>query len=85
MKVYISATKEAGAMGGALLARFAWWKGANVHGTFEEMTAALGTENLGMKCVAEPQDEVAAVYKDLVPLYTACEEQVMKVWEAAEA
>lgn len=78
MKVYISATKEAAGMGGALLARFAWWRiEEDPHGTFEEMCAGLGAEALGMKCVAEPNLAVALEYANLVDSYVACEASVV--------
>ncbi|THV05557.1 actin-like ATPase domain-containing protein [Dendrothele bispora CBS 962.96] len=85
MKVYVSATKEAAAMGGALLAKFAWWKAqdGNQYGSFEEMSAMTGIEGLGMKCVAEPQGKVAQAYEGLIEAYTACEEQVVRAWAAS--
>jgi xylulokinase len=84
MRVYVSATKEAAAMGGALLAKFAWWKvNGNEDGSFEEMSAMTGTEGLGMKCVAEPQEKVAQVYEGLIGAYTSCEEQVVRAWAAS--
>jgi len=81
MKVYISATKEAAGMGGALLAKYSWWKrNGNSKGTFEEMSAMTGSEALGMKCVAEPRADIAVQYEALVAPYTACEEQVVQAW-----
>lgn len=81
MNVYVSATKEAAGMGGALLARYAWWRSTNEEvretGTFEEMSASLGIEGLGMKCVAEPNQEVAKVYEGLVAAYNECEKEVV--------
>lgn len=74
MNVYISTTKEAAGMGGALLAKYAWWKLKNPNGTFEEMT---GGEAVGTTRVAEPNKEKSAVYDRLVPVYTACEEAVV--------
>ncbi|KAJ6619732.1 actin-like ATPase domain-containing protein [Mycena sp. CBHHK59/15] len=74
--VYVSHTKEAAGMGGALLAKYAWWK--EVHGgtgTFEEMT---GGEVVGMQCVAEPRPAVAKVYDGLVGVYQLCEEDAVK-------
>ncbi|SJL03870.1 related to Probable D-xylulose kinase A [Armillaria ostoyae] len=74
MKVYISATKEAAAMGGALLARFAWWKATEApHGTFEEMCSGVDAEAFGMKCVAIPNPDAALAYSKLVGSYVACE------------
>ncbi|KAJ7104175.1 hypothetical protein B0H15DRAFT_808855 [Mycena belliarum] len=76
MKVYVSHTKEAAGMGGALLAKYAWWKDARGGtGTFEEMT---GGEVVGMQCVAEPRAEVAKIYDGLVSLYRLCEEDALK-------
>jgi len=85
MKVYISATKEAAGMGGALLAKYSWWRqNGNSRGTFEEMNTMMGSEALGMKCVAEPREEDAKKYDDLVASYTACEEQVVRTWAAKD-
>ncbi|KAJ3798519.1 hypothetical protein GGU11DRAFT_780655 [Lentinula aff. detonsa] len=79
MKVYISTTKEAAGMGGALLAKYSWWKqNGNNKGTFEEMNAMMEGEAAGMKCVAEPRGDVAGKYGGLVASYTACEELVVK-------
>jgi xylulokinase len=82
MKVYVSSTKEAAGMGGALLAKYAWWKaqrGGN--GSFEEMT---GGEATGLKCVAEPTKDVnSEVYEKLVEVYRNCEEQVVMKLESA--
>ncbi|KAG6866592.1 hypothetical protein C0991_002080 [Blastosporella zonata] len=75
MKVFVSTTKEAGGMGGALLAKYAWWKAQNGgKGSFEDMT---GGEVTGLQCVAEPRKEVTEVYEKLVEVYRACEEQVV--------
>ncbi|KIY71858.1 actin-like ATPase domain-containing protein [Cylindrobasidium torrendii FP15055 ss-10] len=79
MKVYVSATKEAAGMGGALLARYAWWRATEDDmGTFEEMCAGLGSEALGMKCVAEPNHAAALEYAQLVEPYVACEAEVVR-------
>ncbi|KAG6910009.1 hypothetical protein DXG01_013731 [Tephrocybe rancida] len=75
MKVFVSSTKEAGGMGGALLAKYAWWKAKNGgQGSFEDMT---GGEITGLQCVAEPRKEVTEVYEKLVEVYRACEAQVV--------
>ena len=66
-------------MGGALLAKYAWWKRQNPEGTFEDMT---GGESVGETCVATPRKEESAVYDRLVPIYTACEEAVSKLFTA---
>ncbi|KAL1698442.1 hypothetical protein EV121DRAFT_297185 [Schizophyllum commune] len=76
MKVYVSSTKEAAALGTSLLAKYAWWKGLNVgEGTFEEMS---GGEVPGMKCVAEPNQETHKVYTNLVDVYRWCEADVVR-------
>ncbi|KAF7374910.1 hypothetical protein MSAN_00377100 [Mycena sanguinolenta] len=76
MKVYVSQTKEAAGMGGALLAKYAWWRaGRGETGTFEEM---MGDEVIGMQCVAEPNPEVAAVYDGFVSVYQSCEEAALE-------
>ena len=74
MNVYVSTTKEAAGMGGALLAKYSWWKVENPKGTFEEMTRG---EAVGTTRVAEPSKKRASVYDRLVPVYTACEEAVV--------
>ncbi|KAJ7158772.1 hypothetical protein C8R46DRAFT_1290835 [Mycena filopes] len=76
MKVYVSQTKEAAGMGGALLAKYVWWLAARGGtGTFEEM---MGGEVVGMQCVAEPRPEVTKVYDRLVNVYQLCEEDALK-------
>ncbi|KAF5383796.1 hypothetical protein D9615_003543 [Tricholomella constricta] len=75
MKVFVSSTKEAAGMGGALLAKYAWWKAARGgNGTLEDMTRG---EITGLQCVAEPREEVSDVFEKLVDVYRACEEQVV--------
>ncbi|KAJ7650293.1 hypothetical protein FB45DRAFT_887503 [Roridomyces roridus] len=76
MKVYVSHTKEAAGMGGALLARYAAWRAERGGtGSYEEM---MGGEVVGMQCVAEPRPEVTKVYDDLVSVYQLCEETALK-------
>lgn len=77
MDVYVSATKEAAGSGGALLAKFAWWKQSNPDGLFEDMTKG---EAMGLECVAKPHSEVAAIYNGLVGAYSECEDQVVQAW-----
>ncbi|EEB89125.1 hypothetical protein MPER_12818 [Moniliophthora perniciosa FA553] len=85
MKVYISATKEAAGMGGALLAKFAWWRqNVNEDGSFEEMSAESGSGPLNFKCVAEPK-MAPEVYEALVEPYRACEEKVVRSWATQSA
>jgi xylulokinase len=74
MKVYVSSTKEAAGMGGALLAKYAWWKVYHGGKGFEEMT---GGETTGLQCVAEPRKHANEVYEKLVRVYSDCELQVV--------
>ncbi|KAF9269170.1 D-xylulose kinase [Marasmius fiardii PR-910] len=83
MKVYISTTKEAAGMGGALLAKFAWWKQQDGSGTFEEMIAQSGNEALNHKCVAEPRLD-PGIYEALVEPYRACEDAVVRLWAGSK-
>ncbi|KAJ3551905.1 hypothetical protein NP233_g12994 [Leucocoprinus birnbaumii] len=73
MKVYVSTTKEAAAIGGALLAKWARWKTVN-DGSFEDMTGGIVP---GMTCVAEPRSEVVKTYDQFLETYDACEKQVI--------
>ena len=75
MKVYVSSTREAAGMGGALLAKYAWWKSQRGGiGSFEDMT---GGDTLGLQCVAEPTKDLDQIYGKLVGVYSDCEEQVV--------
>ena len=72
-------TSEAAATGGALLARYAWWRSNGSPGmSFEEMRAG-DTER--MKFVAGPDAEITKVYDGLVESYTLCEDFVVKACE----
>ena len=75
MKVYVSTTKEAAAIGGALLAKWAHWKSTN-NGSFEDMTGGVMP---GMTCVAEPRPENVKVYHQFLSTYDTCERQVIQM------
>ena len=77
MTVYVATGgKEAAAIGGAQLARYAWWKGQNGgKGTFEEMVAS---DPVPVKPAAEPRPNVAKVYGSLVESYRRCEALVVQ-------
>ncbi|TFK51820.1 actin-like ATPase domain-containing protein, partial [Heliocybe sulcata] len=82
LPVYVpDGSKEAAAVGGAWLAKWAWWRkqrsGGLGEGTFEEMTASL-TENV--KKVAEPtgEERVRGFYEGMVDAYRKCEEMVVR-------
>ncbi|KAL0953751.1 hypothetical protein HGRIS_004939 [Hohenbuehelia grisea] len=82
MSVYVSTTKEAAGLGGAMLAKYAWWR-QNIgmeegKTSFEEMT---GGEMPGMTCVAEPRAEVNEIYEGLVEAYRKCEDEVVRLCE----
>lgn len=76
MDLYVSATKEAAVLGGALLAKYAWWKQFNASKSFEDM----GDGVMGLECVAKPRPEVQKVYDSLVSVYDTLEEQVVNTW-----
>ena len=77
MKVYVATGgKEAAAIGGAQLARYAWWKRRNGdNGTFEEMVSG---DPEKVRLVAEPGLEVVKVYEGLVEPYRRCEALVLR-------
>ncbi|KAI0318382.1 actin-like ATPase domain-containing protein [Amylostereum chailletii] len=77
MPAYVAEeTKEAAGTGGAILAKFAWWRAQNGgYGTFEEMRAG---DVERMQCVARPKNAVTKVYDSLVEPYRMCEEQVVR-------
>ena len=72
MKVFVSTTKEAAGMGGALLARHAWQK------VESDSVDMIDSEvSIGMECMAEPIPDNAQVYDSFIPIYEACESQVI--------
>lgn len=72
MKVYVATNgKEAAAIGGAQLARYAWWKEHNdEYGTFEEMVSG---DPETVILVAEPRLGAFNVYESLMEPYRTCE------------
>ena len=78
MDVYVSSTKEAAGLGGALLAKYALWKQSNPGKSFEDMGA--GDVAVGLKCVAKPRPEIGKIYDTLVSVYGTLEEQVVDTW-----
>lgn len=73
MDVYVSSTKEAAGMGGALLAKYAWWKQSNAGKSFEDM----GGCGVGLECVARPRLEIRERYDSLVSVYDSFEAVVV--------
>ncbi|KAH9042979.1 xylulose kinase-like protein [Lactarius hengduanensis] len=68
-------TSEAAATGGALLARYAWWKSKDgTRDSFEKMRAGDAER---MKLVAEPDEKITRVYDGLVKTYSLCENFVV--------
>jgi xylulokinase len=80
MDVYVSATKEAACLGGALLAKYAWWKQFNPDKSFESMGAGGSDGAINLKRVAKPRLEIRKVYDSLVDVYDTLEEQVVNTW-----
>jgi xylulokinase len=68
-------SKQGAGAGGAVLAKFAWWKSKHPNGTFEEMLES-GEER--MQQVATPRPEITKVYDGIVAEYNKCEEIVLK-------
>jgi xylulokinase len=75
-------TSEAAAVGGALLARYTWWRSNSGSGgvTFEEIRAGDAEK---MKLIAMPNEEITKVYDGLVGAYTICEDYVVRACEKA--
>ncbi|KAI9464233.1 hypothetical protein HD554DRAFT_2026603 [Boletus coccyginus] len=75
IRVYVAESKEAAGTGGAILAKFAWWKQqSGGSGSFEEMSCG---DVERVRLVAEPRGELTKVYDQLVDAYRACEEAVV--------
>jgi xylulokinase len=84
MSVFVVGNAEAAATGGAILARFAWWRARRVEGTFDEMSRAMQAEGMDLgttKMVAEPQSggEITLLYERLVEVYRFCEAAVVQL------
>lgn len=77
--VYVSSTEEGASFGGALLARYTWWRQFNLDAVLEDMMGAAG---VGITCVAHPHEGTAMVYSDLVHIYSDCEKQVVDIWRS---
>jgi xylulokinase len=77
LPVFVASNSASAASGGALLAKYAWWKAMKGHenGTFEEMRKDYG--ELTLECVARPHDELVKIYKGVVDSYRRCEEEVV--------
>jgi len=80
MHVYIAESKEAAGTGGAMLAKFAWWKAqaGDMGGCFGELMVGTGALEK-MRLVATPKIGVTKVYEGLVENYRQCEEQVIQL------
>lgn len=93
LPVYVTKNSGSAASGGALLAKYAWWKtqtqtleeersadGGNTgKGTFEDMRKEYG--ELELECVAKPDEGRKAVYDELVEVFRSCEEEVVKEYK----
>ncbi|EPQ56533.1 actin-like ATPase domain-containing protein [Gloeophyllum trabeum ATCC 11539] len=91
MEVYVpDGSREAAAVGGAWLAKWAWWRkqqgvgeGLGGRGTFEEMTASL-RENVKRVAVPVGDERVRGFYEGMVGVYRTCEEMVVRECEERE-
>lgn len=77
MDVYVSSMEQAASYGGALLARYAWWKQSHPNGSTGDM---MNRERRGvdLECVAKPRTHATRVYDSLVSIYDYCENQIVK-------
>lgn len=75
MDAYVSSTKEAAGLGGALLAKYALWRQSNAGKSFEDMGAS--DVAVGLQCVANPRPEIRKVYDSLVSVYDTLEERIV--------
>jgi len=64
-------TSEAATTGGALLARYAWWR--SKRGTQDSFEQTRTGDAERMKLVAEPDKKTAKLYDGLVGTYSFCE------------
>ena len=76
--ICISLTEEGASFGGALLARYAWWRRSNPDAVLDDMDDAA----VGLTCVAHPQEDAARVYSGLLDVYNECETQVKNIWSS---
>lgn len=75
MDAFVCETAQGAGMGGALLAKYSWWKKRNGGGSFEQM---MGNVAIGLRRVASPRKEISSIYHSLVPRYRQCEETVLQ-------
>ncbi|KZS94648.1 actin-like ATPase domain-containing protein [Sistotremastrum niveocremeum HHB9708] len=76
LKVYVARTKEAGSLGGALLAKYVWWKPQQTEGK-NSYTDMRHQDGDSVSEVATPNSHVAAQYEELVEAYRKAEEWVV--------
>lgn len=76
LKVYMARTKEAGSLGGALLAKYVWWKPQQPQGK-NSYTDMRHQDGDSVSEVASPNSAIAAQYEELVDAYRKAEEWVV--------
>ena len=82
--VYVAEdTSEAAAIGGALLAQYAWWN--NVDGARDSFEKVRARDAERMKLVAVPDEKIAKVYDGLVETYSLCEKFVVNACNSRKA
>jgi xylulokinase len=77
MRVYVSPSKEGAALGGALLAKLAWWKSSHPDSKSEDSDMMAEVVADQSRCVAEPRPELATTYRSLVEFYNVCETRII--------
>jgi xylulokinase len=75
--ICISPTEEGASFGGAVLARYAWWRQFNPDAILDDVMM-----EGGLTCVAHPREDAARVYSGLLDMYNDCETQVMDIWRS---
>ncbi|EIW79321.1 actin-like ATPase domain-containing protein [Coniophora puteana RWD-64-598 SS2] len=81
LRAYVARSAQGAGMGGALLARWAWWRVEGGYtgehdGSFEEMRMAYAEEGDVVE-VAAPKKDVTKKYEALVAPYRACEAAIV--------
>ncbi|KAG8931447.1 hypothetical protein FRC02_002726 [Tulasnella sp. 418] len=81
MPVYIATTSASATLGGALLAKYAWWKQARdaPEASFEEMRKESTGSGKDLKKVVDPREGVTKIYDALLDPYQECEDIVISM------
>lgn len=81
LPAYVAKTSASATVGGALLAKYAWWR-QDHEGTFEDMRTHEVAENFNK--VADPNPEAVKVYESLLETYRKAEAAVVEACKGKE-